>query len=346
MSVVMARCFRRVLLGPTARWAALMLSAIAASASAQVLVVLSDEAGGYQEVAQELRERSASVREGRLRIDVISAQRLSGIDDPTLSAYESVVTVGLVAAQATIAREAAVPIAPPTLCLLIPRQSFERLASGRTGGRDRRLSAVFIDQPLSRQLDLIRIALPDKSRLGVILGPSSQSLKDELIEGARERALTLHVADVAETTGIYHALQGVMPESDVLLALPDPAVINSASVYGFLLASYRGQIPVVGYSEALVKAGALLSLSSSPRQQGRQGAEIVSRILAGEAGLPAPQYPKYFTIRVNGSVARSFGLRIPDETSLSATLAGRLEAPGQGLRTRSSGDPPVPKGTP
>lgn len=311
-----------------------------------MLVVLSDESTGYQEVAEELRAGLTSLRQGRLRIDVVAAARLASVDEPALNAYEVVVTVGLAAAQATIARASAISPPPLTLCLLIPRQSFERLAPARTSGRDRRVSAVFIDQPLSRQLDLLRIALPDKRRLGVILGPSSQGLKDELRDRARERALALKLAEVTESAGVYDALQIVMPESDVLLALPDPVTMNSGTAYGTLMASYRAQIPVVGFSEGLVKAGALLSLFSTARQQGKQGAEIATRILAGDAGLPAPQYPRYFTVRVNVSVARSFGLRMEEETTLAAALAGRGEGAGESPRPRSTSDTTTPRGGP
>jgi len=313
------------------------------STSAQVLVVLSDESAGYQEVAEELRAGLTSVREGRTRMDVLTAQRLAGVDDAALNAYELVVTIGLSAAQATMARESALATPPLTLCLLIPRQSFARLSPARTGGRERRVTAVFIDQPLSRQLDLIRLALPDKHRVGVVLGPTSQALKDDLRDRARERALQLKIAEVAEPSGVYGALQKVLPESDLLLALPDPVAISSSTVYGLLLTSYRAQVPVVGFSEGLVKAGALISLFSTARQQGKQGAEIASRVLAGDAGLPAPQYPRYFTVRVNASVARSLGLRMTDEEALASTLASRGEPAGDALRAHAISDAATPK---
>ena len=169
--------------------------------------------------------------------------------------------MGLSAAQATIARENVLARPPPTLCLLIPRQSFQMLPPSLGSGRDRRLSAVFIDQPLARQLDLIRIALPEKTRVGVILGPSSELLRDELRENVRERGLIAKLAEVSESASVYGALQKVLPDSDLLLALPDPVAVNASTAYGLLLTSYRAQIPVVGFSEGMVKAGALLACS-------------------------------------------------------------------------------------
>ena len=107
-----------------------------------------------------------------------------------------------------------------------------------------------------------------------------------------------------------------------------------ATAYGVLLTSYRAKIPVVGFSEGLVKAGALLALYSSGRQQGKQGAEIANRILAGDGGLPAPQYPTYFTVRVNSSVARSLGIQMEEEATMAAALAARSHVVGDAREPR------------
>jgi putative tryptophan/tyrosine transport system substrate-binding protein len=346
LPVVIFSFVHRWLRGLSVCGSAALFWAVATSSSAQLLVVLSDESGSYQEVVEALRTGVAPVREGRIRINVVTAQHLASGDASVFAGTELVVTVGLAAAQATIAREAALPTPPVTLCLLIPRQSYERLIPPRASGRERRLSAVFIDQPLSRQLDLIRIALPNRFRVGVILGPSSELLKDELRDKARERALVPKFAEVVEASGVYGALQKVLPESDLLLALPDPVAVNASTAYGLLLTSYRAQVPVIGFSEGMAKAGALLSLFSTASQQGKQGAEIVSRILAGASELPAPQYSKYFTVRVNFSVARSLGLRIEEEATLAAALAARGDGVGESIPRRSASDNPTLGRTP
>jgi hypothetical protein len=300
--------------------AAVALALGARRASADVLAVLSDGSAGYQAVVEELR---AGLRDGDQRLDTVTAPRLSDVDAAHLSRYELIVTVGLAAAQAVAPREDASAAAPPTLCLLIPRQSFEKLAASRGAAAQRRLSALFIDQPLSRQFELLRLALPEKHRVGIVLGPASRELEGELRGQAHGKELEPAFATVGERSGLYAALQALIPQSDVLLLLPDPVAINADTVYGLLLTSYRAQVPVVGFSEGLLNAGALLSLYSSAQQQGRQAAEMVRRLLAHEGGLPPPQYPRYFTVRVNGSVARSLGLHLPGEQELQTALGAR-----------------------
>jgi ABC-type uncharacterized transport system substrate-binding protein len=305
---------------------AVVLAFAATTGCAQVLVVISDESASYQEVAAELQAQLAPLRNGRLRIDVAMPSQVAATDERGISSYELIVTVGVAAAQSVATRQAASATPRPTLCLLIPRQSFEKLSLPAGAAATRGTSAVFIDQPLSRQLDLIRIALPDKDRVGVVLGPNSRGLERELRDRAQERRLVVNASQIVASTEIYGALQSVLRQSDLLLAIADPVAFTASTAYGVLLTSYHAQIPVVGFSESLVKAGALIAVFSTPREQGRQGAEIAGRFLAGDAALPAPQFPRYFTVAVNYSVARSLGLAIQDEAAIGAALAARTRA--------------------
>jgi ABC-type uncharacterized transport system substrate-binding protein len=308
--------------------------ALGTRARADTLLVLSDQAATYQQVADELRAGIKSQR-GSERVDVVSSEHVMTADDQLLKNYDLVITVGLAAARSVVARETTLPAIPPTLCLLIPRQAFERLTPRRGDGRPHRLSAVFIDQPLSRQLDLLRIALPGRMRIGVVLGPTSAELAKDLREGARERDVAVDIAEIAESAAIYSALQRVLPASDALLALPDPVVFNASTAYGMMLTSYRAQVPVIGFSEGLVKAGALLGLYSTASQVARQGAEIAGRFLTGDAALPAPQYPRYFAVSVNHTVARSLGISLDDDATLASKLAARGDGRQAPLRPTS-----------
>jgi ABC-type uncharacterized transport system substrate-binding protein len=301
---------------------ACILAFAAHAVSAQVLVVVSAESAVYQDAARELESRLAPLRDGRLRIDVVSTAEASALDERRQAGYELIVTVGLTAAQAIVANEHA--SLPPALCVLVPRQALDGLV--RSGDSGRRVSAVFIEQPITRQLDLISLALPGKTRIGVVFGPASSALAQELAGEARERGLTLNPVDVADAAGLYAALQKILPTSDLLLALPDPVALNASTAHGVLVTSYRSQIPVIGFSQGMVDAGALVAVYSTSRQQGRQGAEIAARVLAG-GELPPPQYPRYFTVAVNFFAARSLGLAMDDEATLAAALAERARNP-------------------
>jgi ABC-type uncharacterized transport system substrate-binding protein len=136
------------------------------------------------------------------------------------------------------------------------------------------------------------------------------------------RGMTVVSGAVALNGSLFAGLKAALDDADVLLAVADPQVFNSGTVANILLATYRARIPVLAFSPAYVKAGALLSLHTAPDQIGVQTAGIVRGILLGGA-VPAAQYPLDFRVSVNVHVARSLGLTL-DEVALSDRLH-RLE---------------------
>jgi hypothetical protein len=326
------------------------LALFASGVSAQVLVVVSEGADVYGDVARDFARR---VRNGdrNAQLDTIGAREASRLDPERWRRYALVVTVGVEATRAsmpTSASSAAFSTArPPTLALLVPRDRFAELAKSANAERDVRFSAIFIEQPLARQLDLVALALPARTRVGVLLGPTSAGLARDLEEGARAAGLELRRAQANDAAGVYPALQQVLMQSDVLLALPDAVAVNAATIRSVLLACHRAEVPVVGFSQALVDAGALLAVYSTPPQYARQAAEIALDVVERHASLPSPQYPRYFTVGVNFVTAQAIGLALDDEATLAAALAVRArDREKDRARSQASAVPQAAKASP
>ncbi len=183
----------------------------------------------------------------------------------------------------------------------------------------RRISAIYLDQPLFRQLDLIRQALPKSSRLGIVLGPESARDAERLQILSEARGLTLTVERAQRDTALYPALQRALADTDVLLALPDPYVSNPETAQNVLLTSFRQRVPVIGFSAAYVRAGALAAVFSSPAQIGTEAGEIARQVYRGQV-LGAAKYPRYFSVTINRQVANSLNLSLEDETTLRERL--------------------------
>jgi putative tryptophan/tyrosine transport system substrate-binding protein len=308
----MLKTGRRVLL---ACFLVLMASA-ASAAPANVAILLSEESGPYLEASNGVRstlERAS----GRVAVNVFS---LSGKAlDLSRDRPDLVVAVGVRAAQEMAAQSLPIPV----LATLIPHQAFEKIAKQR----DRKLfSAVFLDQPLARQMDLIRAALPERARIGVLLGPESQESLKVLQAAAKEARLGLTVETISAADELLPALQRVLTDSEVLLAVPDSLVFNRGTVQSLLLTTYRYQNPVIGFSLAYVKAGALTAVYTTPEQAGRQTGEVILGLPTGRSSpLPSPAYPKYFSVGVNYQVARSLSLSVGDEATLYQKLKRAAE---------------------
>ncbi|THF61357.1 ABC transporter substrate-binding protein [Pseudothauera rhizosphaerae] len=278
----------------------------AAHADAPVLLVLGDVGEAHEETAEAIRQALPRGTE----VDQIGWSAVAGSH---LRGRRVVVTVGGRAAQAVAA--AAPPV--PVLHTLLTRTSFARLpAASRTGAE---VSAVFLDQPAQRQVALIRLALPDARRLALLAGPASRELVDELAEAGRTFRFEPIQARVDTEQDLFVALQQVFSEPAVLTATPDPAVFNSYTVQNVLLTAYRHRSPVIGFSPAYARAGALLALYSTPAQIGSQAGDAVAGVLRG-GRLPLPAAPREFEISVNSNVARSLGIELDSAEGLTARL--------------------------
>ncbi|MGB9130899.1 MAG: ABC transporter substrate binding protein [Thiobacillus sp.] len=303
-----------VLLGLTCACLALALVS-APAAAAQVVVVLSDESAPYQEVYQAVRAR---LDDGP---HVLSRAYAEGLTAASLNGAQLAVTVGVRAAESV----ATLPVRTPVLAVLVPRVWYVKSGRDRLGESGRRsVSAIYLDQPFERQAQLIRLALPDARRAGVLLSVEQSGLAGELEAALQAQQLDLVLGVLPSDGRLMNALENVLSESDVLLAETDPLIFNRNTAQSLFLTSYRYRTPVLGYSRSLTRAGALLSLHSSPVQIGRQTAESVTAALQGGAvRLPLPDHPVYFSVSINEQVARSLGYTLPQE----AELEKRLGAP-------------------
>lgn len=293
----------------------LTTSAMAQEGRLRVWLVLSEPGGAYAELS-----RSVQAGLGRnvdLQTVVYAGQEGSWFQ-PVRSG-DLVVPLGLKATRAAAQLDPAIPV----LATLLPRQAYESLLG--SGIPPRRLfSALVLDQPLERQLDLIRLALPKAERVGVLLGPNTVAQKTELGRAAQQAGLTLGIEAATNPGDLFAVQRELLRDNEVLLALPDPQVLNQTTLMSYLVSAYRARVPVIGFSQSFTEAGALVSVFSTPEQIGRQLGEIVTGMANGRAARPARLiYPRYFKVYVNRQVARSLELDIAPDDRLQKQLEAK-----------------------
>lgn len=274
----------------------------ALQAARQVTLVLSDNTPLYQEAAQALSEElEGDKRVWRVNVQSLAERRRAEPED-------LVIPLGLKALRAVLAE----PASTPVWSLLVPRQSFEQLAATTSSGRPRALSALYLDQPLARHLAMLQAALPGMKRLGVLFGPTSSALAAPLKEAAAAARIEVLDEAISRTGELIPTLDRLRGEIDALILLPDPVVLNRATLQALLLHTYHLRLPVAAYSTQLIEAGAMLALFTSPEQIGREAGRIL-RALPNDGNLvpPAADYPESFEVAVNRSVALSLDIRVP-----------------------------------
>ncbi|HWR76977.1 MAG TPA: ABC transporter substrate binding protein [Thiobacillus sp.] len=283
----------------------------AQAVAARVVVVLSDDSAPYQELYQVIRAYLDDTPHEVIRVYA------EGLTAPSLTEARLAVAVGVRAAESL----AALPARPPVLAVLVPRAWYIKTGRPRLSDGGRSVSAIYLDQPFGRQAQLIRQAFPEVQRVGMLLSAEQGGLVGELDEALRVQRLGLVHDTLSGEERLITPLENVLSGADLLLAVPDPLVFNRNTAQSLFLTSYRYRVPVLGYSRSLTRAGALLSLHSSPAQIGRQTAEWVNSAIQGvPVRLPPPAHPAYFSVSINEQVARSLGFTLPPEAELEKRL--------------------------
>jgi ABC-type uncharacterized transport system substrate-binding protein len=215
----------------------------------------------------------------------------------------------------------------PVLSAFIPRISFNAITANlhekNANGIFRRqgITAIYLDQPIERRLNLIRLLLPKAHTIGSVLGPETASYKDEIKAAAKRLRFSLTTEVVHSESALLPALNKVLSASDVLLAVVDPLVFNRGTAQSVLLTSYRYRVPLIGISPSYTRAGALAAVYSSPKQVAEDVGGTVLQFFGKIPGsLPPPMYPLDFSVSINKSVARSLGVRPYSEAELVKML--------------------------
>ncbi|KRP42464.1 ABC transporter substrate binding protein [Pseudomonas libanensis] len=203
---------------------------------------------------------------------------------------------------------------PPTLVLRISRlQARQRLGNTHPA----KISLLWSDPPLERQLHLIASILPQAHRIGVLYGADSEFLLRELMQFAKPMGLEI-VPQRWDNTNDSRALQTLFKNSDVLLGLDDPQLYNPKTAKNLLLSSYAQQLPLVGPNAGFVRAG---SLASTYSDQPDWLAVLDSLLDHAPANWPHTLYPEHFKVVGNPQVARSLGIEQVDEAAVATRLA-------------------------
>lgn len=272
-----------------------------------VTVVLSENSGPYLEFSDALREK---LLKKNVYLDIV--------DDPAeiVSEHGLVVAVGMKAAAAIAGSRARA-----ALNVLVPESGYWKLLRDHPQrAAQKTYSAIFLDQPAERQVRLIAALLPGSRQVGVLFDSFPPDELAQIRQRMAVRGLSLHEHKIGADFPLHLALQHVLDNSEVLLALPDAAIYNSSTIRNILLASYRSGDPVIGFSPAYVKAGALAAVFSTPAQIAEQSAQFILQY--GETRtLPTAQHPQLYEIAVNEQVGRSLGLAVRSAEALRQEIS-------------------------
>ncbi len=182
------------------------------------------------------------------------------------------------------------------LCNLIPSKEFKRIQKQY---RHKSIGAIFIDQPASREIALLRQHFPSLKRVAIINDRDYKSSNKDI---------TIKHYDLVNPKWITVLINKIAAENDVILATKNISTYNAKTITPILLQSYKRRIPIIGFSKNFVESGAIAGVYSSLDDLSKTTAQIINNDkLHSETPVI---YPLHYSIRFNDTVIRTLYLDI------------------------------------
>jgi putative ABC transport system substrate-binding protein len=190
--------------------------------------------------------------------------------------------------------------AAPLLAVLIPRKMYNSIVNNLQDNKDqnRKITAIYREQPVERQLKVIEKLLPEVKTIGVLTSMYDPSMIEQLKSAVLKKHINLVITENDKRENLIDSLKHVLSNSDLLLTLPDPEIYNPFTAKGILVTSFRRGIPIIGYSKTYVDAGAVAAVYTKAGQIAQQAASVTNTYFLKNS-LPPPNYPAQYAIAKN-----------------------------------------------
>lgn len=173
------------------------------------------------------------------------------------------------------------------------------------------VTGIGLNVPALAQFQALKSILPSARRIGVVFDPGQSSV---LVEDGRQAvaALNLVLAEKTVTSSfeISNAVKEIIWNIDALWVIPDRTVVSKESFRYMLEASIDRKVPILAFSEAFVKGGALLAVAPDYPGIGHQAANLAKKILGGASpgGIPPLSPPGQIVLNLNTAKALSISI--------------------------------------
>jgi putative ABC transport system substrate-binding protein len=171
------------------------------------------------------------------------------------------------------------------------------------------MTGILMEIPIDRQVKLIRSFLPSKYKLAILYDPRRSGVKVK--EAEQQHTMAVQGFPVSSERDLPQQLRELSRPNTVLWLMPDATVLTNESIGFILQTSAENAVPVIGFSPELTRLGALMSLSVTYTEIGRETGLLAGQILNGEQRPSKPIPVEKLKITVNMKTARFLGIEFP-----------------------------------
>jgi ABC-type uncharacterized transport system substrate-binding protein len=170
---------------------------------------------------------------------------------------------------------------------------------------------VAIEQPVEKSIELAKKLIKNEYKNKVIICASEEKSFQTLNEIAKEKTSFIKVVLVKKTQTPGKVIQKYLDNAAAIVAVRDEHVWSKKNARLMLHQAYRNKVPIIGYSKAFIKSGAMLSVYSSSENILKELLALVDLYIRGKKS-PSEKiiYPNSsFDINKNIAKALKFDMK-------------------------------------
>ncbi|MEZ5360073.1 MAG: ABC transporter substrate-binding protein [Candidatus Zixiibacteriota bacterium] len=178
------------------------------------------------------------------------------------------------------------------------------------------ITGAALDIPPDIQFKYFQRVVGKIKNIGVMYSSETENTIEPAKIAAKQLGLTLHAVKIESQKDIPQAIDSLCQTVDAFWSIADHNIYTPQSTRHIILQTLRYQIPMMGFSRALLEAGGLFTLDFDFKDIGRQAGEIAARVLYGQSPGDIPVATPgagviYF--KYNEKTANKIQLEIPEE---------------------------------
>jgi putative ABC transport system substrate-binding protein len=179
------------------------------------------------------------------------------------------------------------------------------------------LTGVRHDVAMDEILSYLRLFVPDAERIGMLIWQGNQNPKvKEAIQAGKDAGYNIRALRVGSAEDVPPAFMRLRRDIDVFWLVPDHFVVTPANFRFLRDETQRLNMPLIAYTEDLVRAGAPMAVGPDREAVGRQLAQLATAILEGaDPNTLDIQDPESVRVVLNRATQDAIGLEI-DEAML------------------------------
>jgi putative tryptophan/tyrosine transport system substrate-binding protein len=183
--------------------------------------------------------------------------------------------------------------------------------------------ATSADDTAPKQLELLAMAVPNLTRVGVLWNPdepNSTPVPKTAQAAASSAGLQLVPVDMGKLQDVESAFDALTTERAEALMVGGAGGVVVAQRQQIVDLALRNRLPTIFAYREYVESGGLMSYGASFHEFNRRIAYYVDKIIKGAkpADLPVEQ-PTRFTLTINLKTAKALGLTLPLTLQMFAT---------------------------